>query len=78
MKVTLTNISGGQLVFNLADGKTLRLNNKQSDIITESQVTKHIKNLVQKRLLLSKREEVKVVDRQVKKKKEEISNGTVQ
>lgn len=58
MSVKLTNNSGGQIVCDLAvQGKTLRLNNKQSKTIKDNEVTPHIKNLVEKSLLLS--EEVK-------------------
>ncbi len=54
MSVKLTNISGGQIVCDLAvQGKTLRLNNKQSKTIKDNEITSHIQNLVAKRLLLS-------------------------
>lgn len=50
----LTNISGGQIVCDLAtEGKTLRLNNKQSKTIKNTEITKHIKTLVTKGLILS-------------------------
>lgn len=54
MSVKLTNISGGQIVCDLAvQGKTLRLNNKQSKTIKDNEITSHIQNLVVKRLILS-------------------------
>ena len=54
MSYKLTNISGGQIVCDLAvQGKTLRLNNKQSKTIKDNEITSHIKNLVEKRLILS-------------------------
>lgn len=81
--IRLKNISGGQIVCDLADGKTLRLDNKQEDTFNEKQVTKHIKNLVKKGLFLSS----KVVEKQstsatekeksAKKEKEVEKNGTV-
>ena len=53
MSYKVTNISGGELVCDLAvQGKTLRLNNKQSKTIKENEMTKHIKNLVSKGLIL--------------------------
>lgn len=54
MSYKLTNISGGQIVCDLAvKGKTLRLNNKQTETIKDSEMTSHIKNLVNKGLMLS-------------------------
>lgn len=54
MSVKLTNISGGQIVCDLADeGKTLRLDNKKSKTIKDTEITPHIKNLVIKGLILS-------------------------
>lgn len=59
MSYKLTNISGGQLVCDLAvEGKTLRLNNKQTKTIKDTEMTPHIKNLVTKGLILS--EEISV------------------
>ena len=50
----LTNNSGGQIVCDLAvTGKTLRLNNKQSETVKDSELTLHIKNLISKGLLIS-------------------------
>ena len=47
MSYKLTNISGGQIVCDLAvEGKTLRLDNKQTTTIKDSEITPHIKNLV--------------------------------
>lgn len=62
MSLKLTNISGGLLVCDLKvakgeEPKTLRLNNKQSKTILDTEVTKHIETLVSKGLLLA--EEVK-------------------
>lgn len=49
----LTNISGGQIVCDLAvEGETLRLDNKKSETIRESKITPHINNLVEKKLIL--------------------------
>lgn len=73
MAVRLTNKSGGLIVCDLADGTTLRLNNKASDTIEDSAVTKHIKNLVTKGLLLSK----EVKSETAEKRKEEKKNGNV-
>lgn len=54
MSYKLTNISGGLIVCDLAVvGKTLRLNNKQSETIKDTEITPHIKNLVEKGLILS-------------------------
>lgn len=54
MSYKLTNISGGLIVCDLAVvGKTLRLNNKQSETIKDTEITPHIKNLVVKGLILS-------------------------
>ena len=58
MSLKLTNKSGGQIVCDLkvAKGekpKTLRLNNKQSKTILDTEVTKHIETLVSKGLLLA-------------------------
>lgn len=54
MSYKLTNISGGQIVCDLAtEGKTLRLDNKQSETIKDTDMTSHIKNLVEKRLIFS-------------------------
>ena len=54
MSYKLTNISGGQIVCDLAvKGKTLRLNNKQTKTIKDTEITPHIKNLVSKGLILS-------------------------
>ena len=54
MSYKLTNISGGQIVCDLAvEGKTLRLDNKQTTTIKDSEITPHIKNLVTKGLILS-------------------------
>ena len=65
MSYKLTNISGGQIVCDLAvEGKTLRLNNKQTKTIKDMEITPHIKNLVLKGLILSE----EVVQPQVTKK----------
>ena len=65
MSYKLTNISGGQIVCDLAvEGKTLRLNNKQTKTIKDMDITPHIKNLVLKGLILSE----EVVQPQVTKK----------
>lgn len=61
----LTNISGGQIVCDLAvKGKTLRLNNNQSETIKDNEITPHIKNLATKELILI--EEVKAIPKNKK------------
>ena len=73
MSYKLTNNSGGQIVCDLnGDKKTLRLNNKQSTTIKDTEITPHIKNLVSKGLILS--EEVSVKDT-TKTKKTTVSNS---
>ena len=58
MLYKLTNNSGGQIVCDLmSQGNTLRLNNKKSKTVKETEITPHIKNLVNKGLILI--EEVK-------------------
>ena len=75
MSYKLTNISGGQIVCDLAvKGKTLRLDNKKSATIKDTEITPHIKNLVSKRLILSETIETKTVKTTAKssvKEKEE-------
>lgn len=72
MSYKLTNISGGQIVCDLAvKGKTLRLNNRQSKTIKDTEITNHIKNLVSKRLVLSEQisvEEVKIIKKKAVQK----------
>lgn len=54
MSLKLTNISGGLIVCDLAvQGKTLRLNNKQSMTIPENEITSHIENIIKSGLILS-------------------------
>lgn len=49
----LTNISGGLLVCDLiTEGKTLRLQHKQSAVVPESEITDHLWNLIVKYLIL--------------------------
>lgn len=76
MLYKLTNISGGQIVCDLAQkGSTLRLDDKKTQIVKDSEITPHIKNLVLKGLILS--EEIKeipkktTVSKNSKKDKEE-------
>lgn len=80
MSFKLTNISGGQIVCDLAvKDKTLRLDNKKSKTIKDSEITPHIKNLVSKGLILCEQivsEETKstkksTVQKSSKKEKEE-------
>ena len=75
MSYKLTNISGGQIVCDLAvEGKTLRLDNKQTTTIKDSEITPHIENLVTKGLILSESIETKTVKTAAKssaKEKEE-------
>ena len=75
MSYKLTNISGGQIVCDLAvEGKTLRLDNKQTTTLKDCEITPHIKNLVTKGLILSESIETKTVKTTAKssaKEKEE-------
>lgn len=65
MSYKVTNISGGLIVCDLATvGATLRLNNKQSKTIKDTEITSHIKNLIAKGLLLS--EEILVENQVIK------------
>ena len=52
VKYKLTNISGGQIVCDLATGDTLRLNYKESQTITEEEMTPYIRNLEAKGLMI--------------------------
>lgn len=53
MSYKLTNISGGQIVCDLAvKGKTLRLNNRQTETIKENEITPHITHLMNSGLIL--------------------------
>lgn len=45
MSYKLTNISGGQIVCNLASGETLRLDNKGTQTIKNTDMTEHLLNL---------------------------------
>ena len=57
----LTNIMGGQLVCDLAtEGKTLRLDDRQSETINDNEITPHILHLEECELILI--EEVSVVE----------------
>lgn len=73
MSVKLTNVSGGQLVCDLANnGGTLRLNNKETKIVKDNEVTSHITRLIEHGLVLSK----KVVEpKPTTNKKEVAKNG---
>lgn len=72
--IKLTNISGGQIVCDLAvKGKTLRLNNRQTETIKDTEITPHIENLVTKGLMLS---EV-LVETKMTKKKSTVPKETV-
>lgn len=75
MSYKLTNISGGQLVCDLKvgkgkDPKTLRLDNKQSKVVEDTEVTKHIDNLVSKGLLLKEEVKTKTAQKSTKEKEE--------
>ena len=66
MSYKLTNISGGQIVCDLAiEGKTLRLDNKQSKTIKDTEITSYIRKLVTAGLLFS--EEISVEKKSTKK-----------
>lgn len=75
MSYKLTNISGGLIVCDLAvKDKTLRLNNKQTKTIKDTEITKHIENLVNKGLMQCESVETKIKKNTVsnsKKEKEE-------
>lgn len=73
MSYKMTNISGGQIVCNLREG-TLRLKNKQSKVIQESQMTKHIDNLGKKGLLLI--EQVTLENQTKSAKKDSTTNSS--
>ena len=45
MSYKLTNISGGQIVCNLASGATLRLDNRGVQTIKNTDITEHLLNL---------------------------------
>lgn len=71
MSYKLTNISGGQIVCDLAtEGKTLRLNNRETKTIKENEITPHIKNLVTKGLILSEDVVTKTTPKKKEKKEE--------
>lgn len=79
MSYKLTNISGGQIVCDLAvEGKTLRLDNKQTKTIKDTEITSHIENLAIKGLIVSeyisvetKSNKKEAVQKNSKKEKEE-------
>ena len=78
MLYKLTNISGGQLVCDTAiKGKTLRLNDKQSETIKDTEMTPYIERQVKMGIILSEivSEETKpiktAVSKNSKKEKEE-------
>ena len=69
----LTNISGGQLVCDLAvEGKTLRLDNKKFTTIEDSEMTPHLDHLVELGLVtseeVSKEKETKSTKKNTAKK----------
>ena len=71
MSYKVTNISGGQLVCDLAvEGKTLRLNNRQSTTIEDNEITQHLKNLEDKGLILNE-----YVSKETKKRNTRKSNS---
>ena len=73
MSYVLTNISGGQIVCDLAvKGKTLRLDIKQTKTIKDTEITPHIKNLVSKGLILSDQVSLETKN---KKKKENVQKN---
>ena len=71
MSYKLTNISGGQLVCDLAvKGETLRLDNKKSKTIKDNEMTPHIMNMSNKKLILIEKvsNETKSVKKETTKK----------
>ena len=80
MKVT--NISGGLLVCTLANGKTLRLDNKKSTDLPDSAITPYLEGLSKRgyvRMKSTPRPTNHTVEKTVKKenKKEVDNNGNV-
>ena len=74
MSYKITNISGGQIVCDLSiKGKTLRLNNKQSEVIKNNEITPHIHNMMNKKLVLI--EEVNNETKSIKKETVKKSNS---
>ena len=72
MSYKLTNISGGQIVCDLAiEGNTLRLDNKKTKTIKDNEITPHILNMSDKKLILIEKlnNEVKSVKKETVKKK---------
>lgn len=68
--IQLTNISGGQIVCDLKSGATLRINNKQSQTINDTEVTEYLKTLEKKGLMKFKAlEEEQVVETKTTSKK---------
>lgn len=69
MNYNITNISGGLLVYDLLNGNTLRLNNRQCKTLKEtevdSKILKHLETLSLKGLILL--EKVKVQEHKEKK-----------
>lgn len=53
MSIKLTNNCGGQLVDTLKSGTTLRLNNRESITVDNTELTPHIETLISKGLVLS-------------------------
>ena len=73
MKYKVTNISGGLLVCDLATkGNTLRLNNKQSETIKESEMTSHLRGLESKGKILCE----EVTEPKVTKKTTVVKDST--
>ena len=68
--ITLTNKTGGQLVCSLKSGNTLRLNNKQSTTVKDTEVTQHLETLVSKGLVISRVVKEKEITPTPKKSKE--------
>lgn len=69
MSYKLTNISGGQIVCDLAvEGKTLRLDNRKSKTITDKEMTPHIQNLIDKGKILSEEVVSKTTKKETVKK----------
>jgi len=51
--IKLTNRTGGEWVDTLKSGATIRLKNKESKTVNDTEVTKHIENLIKKGLVFS-------------------------
>lgn len=82
--VTLTNLSGGLIVCDLkcrdkdkSKVKTLRLNNRQSTICDEGEISSHLDTLIKKGFVRKTAVKGKPAEKVENMKKEEKQNGNV-